>query len=95
MQTTVEDKVREEAGKDGLPLKRIVRNVFNITNSFFIQLNEEDVYSDVASYLRTNSKKAGAPVKKLDKRGWYGINYSSVQVQQLLFDFENQIEPNL
>ena len=84
--------VLREAGTNGLPLKRIVRNVFNIANSFFYQLNEEDVYTDVAAYLRTNSRKRGALVKKMDKRGWYSINYSSIQVQQLLFDFGNQEE---
>ena len=82
--------VLKEAGQQGMPLRRIALNVYNITNSFFQPLSQEDVYADVAAYLRTKCKQSGAPVMKHATRGWYVINYDSAQVQQLLLNFAEE-----
>lgn len=79
--------ILREAGQQGMPVRRIARNVVNMTNTFFMQQTVEDVYDDVAAYLRLKSSQKGAEIEKAETRGWYRLNVNSKQVQQLLLDF--------
>ena len=79
--------ILREAGQEGLPLRRIALNVYNMSNTFFNPLEKQLVYEDVAEYLRKMSSYIDTPVKKMPKRGWYALNYDSPTVQQLLMDF--------
>lgn len=79
--------VLREAGQKGLPLRHIALNVFNISNSLFNPLSQEDVYNDVAEWLRNVSALRGGSVERAETRGWYRLNLNSDKVQQLLLQF--------
>ena len=81
--------VLRETGVEGMPVRRIVLNVFNMRNSFFAPLSYDAVYDKVASWLRTVSQQSGSPVVRASRRGWYRLNPNSQQVQQLLLEFSN------
>jgi len=80
--------ILREAGDRGLPLRRIALNVFNMKNTFFLPLEQEAVYDDVAAYLRTVSMQSGAPVMKAGRKGWYCINPASPEVIQMQLEFK-------
>lgn len=80
--------ILREAGSKGLPVRRIALNVFNMTNSLFMPLNMEDVYTDVSEWLRTKSQYSSSSVEKAETRGWYRLNMNSNEVQQLLLEFQ-------
>ncbi len=79
--------VLREVGCQGMPLRRIALNVYNIVNTLFSSLSQEEVYNDVADYLRVKSSQLGAPVEKAEVRGWYRLNMDSARVQQLFIEF--------
>lgn len=74
---------------EGLPLTKIVRNVYNMTSvDLFSCRNYNEVYSDVGRYLRQESSRPTGAVKKTDRRGWYIANPDSVAYVQLMLEFE-------
>lgn len=80
-------QIMREAYPDGMPLRKIVLNVYNITNTLFERQSLSRVHRLVAEWLRAESRKSGGAVCKMDLRGWYKLNESSPQVEQLLLDF--------
>lgn len=80
-------KILTEAYPNGMPLRRIALNVYNITNTLFEPQDRERVYSIVAEWLREESTKRGGLVVKTDTKGWYRLNERSPQAQQMLMDF--------
>ncbi len=79
--------ILKEAYPDGMPVRRIALNVYNITNTLFDPQNREKVYMAVSEWLRAESRTSGGAVQKTDTRGWYRLNDCSKQVQQLLLEF--------
>lgn len=79
--------VLKEASPNGMPLRRIALNVYNITNSLFAPQDRGRVYSLVAEWLRTESQKRGGAVERCGVRGWYRLNMRSQKVRQTLMDF--------
>lgn len=80
--------ILKEVGTNGMPLRRIALNVFNIKNSLFEPLDQEDIYKEVGEWLRSTSAKSGGSVEKAETKGWYRINPNSAKVQQLLLEFQ-------
>lgn len=84
--------ILREAGDTGMPLRRIALNVFNLTNSLFNPIERENVYNDVAEWLRSESSKSGACIEKAETRGWYRLNNNSSKVQQMMMEFQPKDE---
>lgn len=86
-------KILTEAGDNGLSLKKISRHIFNVHNTFFESVNIEDVHSDVKAYLLRNSKNKDSVIQSVaGKRGYYKLNMSSVETQQLMLQFRDEEE---
>lgn len=80
-------KVLSEGPLEGMPLRRIALNVYNISNTLFNPLDQEEVYEVVGEWLRKTSAIKGASVEKAETRGWYKINLNSQKVQQMMLEF--------
>ena len=88
--------LHEANPKEGLPLGKIVRNVYNMTcTDLFSRRSYDDVYDDVRKYLRRESSRATGSVRKAEKRGWYCSNPDSVAYEQLKLEFEPENEIDL
>lgn len=79
-----------EAGSEGLSAKKISRHVHNSRNTLFNPISFNDVYREVKSYLRTNSRTELSIIKKIGK-GLYCINNNVNDSRQLLFEFKDAI----
>lgn len=79
--------IMREAYPDGMPLRKIVLNVYNITNTLFERQSLSRVHRLVAEWLRAESRRSGGAVCKMDLRGWYKLNECSSQVEQLPLEF--------
>lgn len=67
-------RILAEAGRKGLPLRKIVRHTHYAVNTLFDTVAYTDVYADVSAWLNRQARVAGAPVMRADKRGWYRLN---------------------
>ncbi|MBR4572245.1 MAG: hypothetical protein IKO28_02375 [Prevotella sp.] len=81
-----------EAGVKGMPVRRIALNVFNMKNSLFAPLSLDTIYEEVATWLRTVSQQSGSPIIRASRRGYYRLNPSSPQVQQMMIEFHSSEE---
>lgn len=72
-----------EAGPAGLPLRKIVKHVFNQENSLFAPVSISDVHGKVASYLRYHSHKRGDMFLR-PSHGRYALNRSNKRVRAIL-----------
>lgn len=81
--------ILDEAGINGLSVRKIARHVFNGYNNFFDNVSFDDVYHYVASYLIRNSKSKDSIIERTEIRGVYRINRSSGIIRQLCFDFKD------
>lgn len=77
---------------EGLPLRKIVRHVYNVHNTFFDAISLEDVSRDVASYLQRRSKTLESPIEHAGTRGFYRLNPNSGESRQLMLQFKEQQE---
>ncbi|MCM1077979.1 MAG: hypothetical protein NC344_02760 [Bacteroidales bacterium] len=77
---------------EGLPLRKIVRHVYNAHNTFFETIPIEDVSRDVASYLQRRSKTPESPIERAGPRGVYRLNPYSCESRQLMLQFKEQEE---
>ncbi len=80
-----------EAGSEGLPLKLIVRNVFNRSNSLFEPIDYKEVKTDIVKYLRKAVKGANPNILK-SSNGNYVFNQLNDTSIQLYIDFNHPIE---
>lgn len=83
--------VLNEAGANGLSVKKIARHVFNNCNSFFDVVTFDDVYRYVAAYVKRNSKKDDSVIERTDVRGVYRLNLTNTS-RQLQFVFKEDDE---
>lgn len=82
-------RVLSEAGRNGLKLSKIVKHVYNACNTFFDNIDYDDVYDRVHRYLRRNSRKGGFIVSNAGKRGYYRLNMRSEKARELLAQVES------
>ena len=78
-----------EAGDDGLPVKKIVRHIYNEYNGLFNTTSYEDVYKRVMAFVQKNSKAKNSILEKTGKWGHYRINKASNKASQLMLEFDN------
>lgn len=83
-----------EAGKDGLPLRKIVRHVYNQHNGLFDALTYEVVYRDVFACVKKNSKSKYSLLENTERRGFYRMNMNSAGSRQLLLAFSDDGDDN-
>lgn len=80
-------RVLFEAGADGLPLRKIVRHVYNQHNGLFETLTYEEVYKSVFAWIKKNSKSKYGLLESTERRGFYRMNMNSASSRQLLLAF--------
>jgi len=88
-------RVLTEAGDKGLQVQKIARHVFNASNSFFNEVNFDDVYHYVQQFLKRNSNNPDSIIEKADAWGCYHLNYRSQETQQLMLQFRDEPEEEL
>lgn len=86
--------VLNEAGRNGLSVRKIAMHVFNRCNGLFNVISIEDVHRYVAAYLTKNSKAADSIIERTDMRGVYRLNLNGTS-GQLLFDFKDDVPDEL
>lgn len=77
---------------EGLPVRKIVRHIYNAHNTFFDTIPIEDVNRDVVSYLKRRSKTPESPIEHAGTRGVYRLNPNSGESRQLMLQFKEQEE---
>lgn len=75
--------ILEEAGPEGLTLRKIVKHVFNLENSLFNPVSIVEVQRKVASYLRYHSSKQGDMFLR-PSHGRYALNRNNKMVKNIL-----------
>lgn len=81
--------ILSEAGAEGLPLKKIVKHVYNLENSLFNPLNYDDIQKKVTAYLRRRSLRASDMFLK-PCRGRYSLNFNNARIKVILADIDNE-----
>lgn len=84
--------VLSEAGDCGLSAKKIARHVFNVNNSFFNEVSEDDVKQTVRRYLYSHSRKPSDMIEQVG-HGVYRLNVRSQAAVELFLQFEDDEEP--
>jgi hypothetical protein len=72
--------VLSEAGPDGLSIRKIVRHVYNSSNTFFDSVDIQEIHSYVVKFLHEYSRKSYfgiALVEIVNRRGVYRVNKNS------------------
>lgn len=77
---------------EGLPVRKIVRHVYNAHNTLFGTVDLEDVKRYVTQYLASRSKTPSSPIERTDKRGVYRLNPNSNAAVELMLQFSEQTE---
>ncbi len=62
----------DEAGSEGLSVKKLSNHLYNELNGLFADISHEDVYSKVRNFVRYNSGKEDSMLEKIS-RGIYRI----------------------
>lgn len=81
--------VLREAGEKGLPVRRVVRHVFNAHNSFFETTSKETVAGVVQRYLSYHSQYEDDTIEKV-RFGIYRLNMKSARTRSLLRAIEGE-----
>lgn len=81
-------KILNEAGSEGLSVKKLSQHIFNLHNNLFEKVNYNNVYSAVFTYVQKNSKFKNSILQKSKTRGVYRINNEATVNTQLKFDFQ-------
>ena len=82
-------RVLVEAGSEGLPVRKISRHVHHACNSFFDEIDFDELHHYVSQFLLRNSKNPESLIEKTD-RGVYHLNMKNTQTQQLMLEFKEQ-----
>lgn len=72
-----------EAGPKGLPLRKIVKHVFNQENSLFAPVSIDEVQGKVARFLRYHSRESGDMFLR-PSHGRYALNKSNKRVKAIM-----------
>lgn len=82
-------KLLIEAGREGLSINIISRNVYNESCSFFESIDYNDIHKYVQSYLYRKSHGIQPLIENTGDRGVYRIN-NSENVLQMHFEFDSK-----
>ncbi|MCD7713679.1 MAG: hypothetical protein LUI08_01920 [Prevotella sp.] len=72
-----------QAGRRGLPVRKIARHVHNEVNSLFEPSSYEQVYSDVRRTVANNARSKSPLFKHAAKYGYYRLNKYSDKFRKL------------
>lgn len=78
-----------EAGKEGLSVRKLALNVYNLHNGLFDNVSYDDVYKEISAYLNKKSKAQRRFIEKTGKRGHYRLSGKIENSSQLLFEFKD------
>lgn len=76
---------------NGLPIRKIVRHVYNANTTLFDTIDIEDVKRNVTAFLARKSKTKSSPIERTDVRGVYRLNPNSMMAQQLMLNFQDDV----
>lgn len=79
-----------EAGNDGLTVRKIARNVFNIHNGLFSAITYEAIHKSVSTFISRNCKSEYSLIESTGKRGYYRLNSKSDKTRQLMLEFHDE-----
>lgn len=81
-------RILTEAGPQGVSLRKLALNVYNLNASFFDTPDFEAVYRHVQQYLARNSLARNSLVERTGQWGRYRLNLRhSPQARQLMLEF--------
>ena len=72
---------------DGLPVRKIVRHVYNKHNTLFSTIPIEDIRRDVSATLSQSTRKRNSCFERAGRRGYYKINIK--RVEELCLNFSD------
>ncbi len=81
-------RILEEAGKNGLPVKKIAKHVYNMRNGLFNPVSYEEVYKDILAYINKNNKSKRPLLKKTGKWGYYSLSDYTEAARLQTFNFD-------
>lgn len=84
-----------EAGDDGLPVRKIVRHIYNLHNGLFDSTSYEEINKKVLTFIQKNSKTPNGILEKTGKWGHYRINKDSNRASQLMLEFDKEYDTGL
>lgn len=87
-------KILSEAKDEGISAMNIACHVYNSYNSFFDDVDFDVIYHYVSNFLKKNSKNPDSIIEKSNLESKYYLNFNSRETQQLMFEFENDLEDN-
>ena len=85
------DTLKEADPKVGMPLRHIVRHVYNMTCcDMFNESSLEEVKRSVSRIVHKELKSGRGLIEKSNKRGYYKINVKRLELLEttLLLDFD-------
>lgn len=83
-----------EAGSDGIKLNVLVKNVYNVSHTFFCGITYEETYKFVKVYVHKNSKSFDSPIEAMERKGYYRINKAAAVRLHIVFSDDYQPEQN-
>jgi len=87
--------ILSEAGENGISVQKLAIHVYNLSCTFFNQLDKREVYRYVQQYLLHNSRFPSSIIESCPRRGYYRLNTAhSTDARQLMLQFNEQCEEN-
>lgn len=87
-------RILTEAGRQGISLRNLALNVYNLSVSVFDAPDFEAVYRQVQGYVRRNSLTPSSLVEHMGERGHYRLNLGrSPLARQLMLEFGQEEKP--
>ena len=84
-------KVLLKMGDRGISLRNLVRSVYNLSTTFFFTPDYDDVYRKVQQYVLKNSYTQSSLIERMSTRGYYRLNKNSAVAEQLILQFNANI----
>lgn len=81
-------RILYEAGPSGLSVQKIALHVHNACNTLFAPVDYDTTRREVLAWLARCARRADSAICKAGRRGYYCVNKNSVEVRQLLLEFD-------
>lgn len=85
-------RILKEAGKQGLPIIKIAKHVYNMRNGLFNTVDFDEVYKDILAYINKNNKSKCPLLKKTGRWGYYTLSDCTKVARLQTFNFEELME---
>lgn len=77
---------------EGLPVRKIVRHVYNAHHTLFAEVSLDDVRRDVTRYLASRARAQSSPIEHGERWGVYRLNPNSDVFRTLRLQFSDEAE---